>query len=522
MSTPTLAVAAQEALAGRLRAVAPILLPAGSLPAIDADPAIDAAAVFDVVVEAVVADLTDERIWLLLTALAAGYPTRGEIDATRRRFQLDSGINLRMFLLDAALLRVTSARTATTGIDLVVGGVIVDVDHSAKHDLHTGIQRVARNLLPFWDSTRSIIPAAWSDSSTSLRRLSTTESDRVIRWATRDHESRRDLDEIDGGDLPPTPLLVPWRSVVVLVEVPSGPANDVLAALGAASGNKLVGIAYDAIPIVSADAVPPVESMKFARYLTAVKFAARMAGISRAATAEIGGFARMLPTQGLVGPIVSEVSLPSAGRPEAPRRSRALLGGAVPMVLSVGSHEPRKNHLAVLYAAETLWREGLSFSLQFIGGSGWGDDFPRVAADLKAAGRRVEVRKGVSDRELDAAMSDAVFTVFPSLHEGYGLPVAESMAHGTPVITSNFGSMAEIAADGGALTIDPRDDAALIAAMRLLLTDESELGRLRQEITQRPQRGWSDYADELWAAIVAPELAELAGPTTTSPITEGI
>ena len=157
--------------------------------------------------------------------------------------------------------------------------------------------------------------------------------------------------------------------------------------------------------------------MKFAGYLTAVKFASRMAGISVAASAEIAGFVRMLPTQGLVGPIVSEVSLPagpSARKGLQPTRERQ----AIPMLLSVGSHEPRKNHLAILYAAEVLWREGLRFSLQFVGGSGWGDDFPRLADDLKAAGRPVEVRKGVTDSELDQAYDEAAFTIFPSLARG--------------------------------------------------------------------------------------------------------
>ena len=179
------------------------------------------------------------------------------------------------------------------------------------------------------------------------------------------------------------------------------------------------------------------------------------------------------------------------------------------MVLSVGSHEPRKNHLAILFAAEMLWREGPAFQLVFIGGSGWGDEFPEAAADLKAAGRKVDVRKGVSDSELSSTLSSALFTVFPSLHEGYGLPVAESMAHGTPVITSNFGSMAEIASDGGALTIDPRSDVALTDAMRTLLTDHSEIERLRIEIANRPRRDWSEYATELWDAIVDPELVNV-------------
>lgn len=574
MTRSSLAVEAQRALASRLRSVAPILLHPLAVPERCPDPAADAAEVFEQIVSAVERDAGADRIWLLLTAMSAVYPTRSEVDSTRRRFELESSIDLRMQLLDGSLEKVRAMGTATTEIEVLVGAVVVDVDHSAKHDLHTGIQRVSRNLLPLWDTDRDIVPAAWSGTTTALRRLTRDESNRVIRWVERDaakmtatetgakkHDTWADptdepstdessteessteewVDDEPSTDDPSSQewsaedagtartnahaprerMVVPWRSVVVMVEVPPPDANDRLAAVGSVSGNKLVGIAYDAIPVVSADAVPPVESMKFARYLTAVKFATRMAGISAAATAEIGGFVRMLPTQGLVGPAVTEVSLPATDRATGRQPTGRRAPGVVPTVLSVGSHEPRKNHLAILYAAEVLWRTGLRFSLEFIGGSGWGDDFPRRAADLKAAGRPVLVRKSISDAELHQAFSTALFTVFPSLHEGYGLPVAESMAHGTPVITSNFGSMAEIAADGGALTIDPRDDDALTEAMRTLLTEPAEVARLTKEIANRPRRGWADYAAELWDAIVEPELAVLAPPRSLEPAREG-
>lgn len=518
MSRSDPADAARQALSQRLRAAAAVMLPAGATSASAVvDPATDAAEVFELLVRKIEDHPVDDHVWLLLTALSADFPTRGDIDRTRRRFQLDPPTKLRMFLLDGALQRIARAGTALAEIDLVVGGVIVDVDFTAKNDLHTGIQRVSRNLLPLWMADHAVVPAAWNPACGILRELHPTELDRVVKWGLP--IATASLHDSETTDRRPRRMLVPWRSVVVMVEVPPPAGNDRLAALGSSSGNKLVGIAYDAIPIVSADTVPPVESMKFARYLTAVKFASRMAGISASATAEMDGFTAMLPTQGLVGPTVIQVSLPAASPRGQARKSPPGRPGAAPMVLVVGSHEPRKNHLAILHAAEGLWRTGLEFDLQFIGGSGWGEDFPRQAADMKAAGRPVEVRKGVSDGDLEQAMSDAVFTVFPSLHEGYGLPVAESMAHGTPVITSEHGSMAEIAADGGALMIDPRDDAALGRAMRLLLTNPDELVRLRRQILDRPQRGWADYAAELWQAIVAPELAGLtgtAGPTGTA------
>ena len=78
--------------------------------------------------------------------------------------------------------------------------------------------------------------------------------------------------------------------------------------------------------------------------------------------------------------------------------------------------------------------------------------------------------------------------------------------------------MAEIGSAGGAVLIDPRDDVALTDAIRKLLTVPSELARLVAAIADRPARSWSDYASELWDAIVQPELAVLARASVEEPI----
>ena len=148
----------------------------------------------------------------------------------------------------------------------------------------------------------------------------------------------------------------------------------------------------------------------------------------------------------------------------------------------------------------------MRFDLQLIGGPGWTDaGLAPAVARLQDAGWPLETIGRVSDGQLWSALREAAFTVFISLHEGYGLPVAESLACGTPVITSNFGSQQEIAERGGCLTVDPRDDDAVTAAMRLLLDDPATLERLRSEAVGRQRRTWEEYATELWATLVDTE-----------------
>jgi glycosyltransferase involved in cell wall biosynthesis len=395
-----------------------------------------------------------------------------------------------------------------SGHDLESGGellvvtdrVVVDVDHSARHDLHTGIQQVVRRTLPLWERDHLILPVAWTDDRAAWRTLSLQERHRVLRRGQ----------EGPAGPNHRQVLVVPWRTVVVLAETPPDLACGRLAALAQYSGNEVVAVGYDCIPVVSADLVPASEPQRFARYLTVLKYASRIAAVSDSAATEFAGFAAAVPAQGLSGPAVLECPLAV----EAPVAilEQSATGAEPPLVVCVASLEPRKNHLALLYAAERLWREGLHFQLLLIAGSGWGEEVPARIRQLQQAGRLVTARRSATDGEVAAAYRSARFSVLPSLHEGFGLPVAESLAWGTPAITSNYGSTQEVAADGGALLIDPRDDAALVDAMRRLLTDDILLATLRQQARARPSRTWEQYAADLWDHLVRPVPHHPTGP----------
>ncbi|HMO11336.1 MAG TPA: glycosyltransferase family 1 protein [Actinotalea sp.] len=379
---------------------------------------------------------------------------------------------------------------------------VVDLDLCARSDFHNGIQRVARETAQRWAQRHQVTPVAWTDTGGSLRDLTRQEELRTTRWSSRHTE-------IDTG-VGPGPaaaagdefgLVIPWHTTVVLAEVPLADRCASLSGLAELSGNAVVAIGYDAIPVVSADLRPLGEANAFAAYLTVIKHSARVAGISTSATVEFEGFSQALASQGLPGPEVREVLLPSDVPPPPPGFRRT--PSARPRVLSVGRTEPHKNHGALLHAAELLWREGLEFDLDLIGAKGWSTS--RVDEQLERltrAGRPVRWLGPVPDDELWAAIRNASFTVFASLHEGFGLPVSESLACGTPVVTTGYGSQGEIAAGGGCLVVDPRDDADLTAAMRRLLTEPGLEDRLRREALERPDRTWDDYAAELWSVLV--------------------
>lgn len=134
-------------------------------------------------------------------------------------------------------------------------------------------------------------------------------------------------------------------------------------------------------------------------------------------------------------------------------------------VLWCGTLEPRKNVGALLRAYALLLDQGTALDLVLVGPRGWGDASAEVAAALEALPTgRIHVLGALDHDDLQRAYASARVFCFPSLWEGFGMPVLEAMAHGTPVVTSRGTSMAEVAGDG-ALLIDPSAPEAIAAAL---------------------------------------------------------
>jgi len=144
--------------------------------------------------------------------------------------------------------------------------------------------------------------------------------------------------------------------------------------------------------------------------------------------------------------------------------------------LFVGSLEPRKN-LKTLLRAMQDWRG--EETLVVVGGSGWLND--ELRKTMAAAGSRVKLVGYVPRADLPALYTLASAFVYPSLYEGFGLPVVEAMACGTPVITSNNSSLGEIATGAALLLEDPLDVVEMASALARLSTDISLRRSLREQ-----------------------------------------
>jgi alpha-1,3-rhamnosyl/mannosyltransferase len=156
--------------------------------------------------------------------------------------------------------------------------------------------------------------------------------------------------------------------------------------------------------------------------------------------------------------------------------ARSRHGLQTPYLLFVGTVEPRKNVELLLDAYQSLPQSIRDqFALVLAGPRGWGPD--RTMARLLHPAPRVRYLGYVPERDLPGLFAGAAAFVYPSLYEGFGFPVAQAMAAGTPVITSSVSSLPEIAG-GAALLVDPRSQAELRGAMLEVLTSPSKRAEL--------------------------------------------
>lgn len=152
--------------------------------------------------------------------------------------------------------------------------------------------------------------------------------------------------------------------------------------------------------------------------------------------------------------------------------------GDGPLILSLGTIQPRKNYVRLVEAFSQLPQPDTK--LVIVGGKGWLSEPLYQRIDELQMTERVIMPGFADDQDLPALYSAASVFAFPSLYEGFGLPVLEAMACGTPVVASNVSSVPEVAGDA-ALLIDPYDVDQIRDNIVRLLSDET----LRKDLALR-------------------------------------
>jgi glycosyltransferase involved in cell wall biosynthesis len=166
-------------------------------------------------------------------------------------------------------------------------------------------------------------------------------------------------------------------------------------------------------------------------------------------------------------------------------------------VVVVGTREPRKNLARLLAAWRQLDRDA---DLVVVGPEGWGDVTDGSDTSGSGSPPNVSMVGFVDDRTRDALYTGATASAYPSLFEGFGLPVLESMALGCPVVTSAGTATEELVVDGAGVAVDPTDVDAIAAGLASVLDDPA----LRQTLRERGSRRAAEFT---WRAAAAQTVA---------------
>jgi glycosyltransferase involved in cell wall biosynthesis len=377
--------------------------------------------------------------------------------------------------------------------------LLVDVTHTSHTRARTGVQQVTRSLcaalrdeaLPVchdpyrgaWRPLRAferanlVSPAAATQRRSARWPWAARLRSRLARWAGAG------TPELSGD----AGLLVP--------EVFSATVGAALPALLQRVTGPRVAVFHDALPLQFPELTPRSTVARFPHYLRELLAFDGIAAVSAASRDALSGYWQWLGV-----PATPPILVLPHGLDPVAATARPPQPGGEPEVLCVGSLEPRKNHLALLTACDRLWAEGYRFRLRLIGlANAQAAPVLQRLAELHTQRRPVHYDGPVGEAELHAAYDRCAFTVYPSLGEGFGLPVAESLAHARPCLCLGQGATAEVARGGGCVELPAVDPPALAAGLRQLLDDPAEIARLAVAARQRRFRTWSDYVRELRA-----------------------
>ncbi len=384
----------------------------------------------------------------------------------------------------------------------------LDVTSSCKSPMSTGVQRVVRSLHRALKSRTPVQPVIWDEPLASYCRLCAREqaflepaSGSVFASAAEPETAanpwpwskvqRHFAHRLCRLDL--AARLRPGDGIFV-PEIFQDRRIEWFSALPTDASIRRVAFFHDAIVWRHPELCPPRRHARFEEYMAGLAGFHEIVANSEQSASDLRDFwqSRGLPSPPPVTP--HPLAIDEAGGPR-PRRAAP----ASRSVLCVATLEARKNHLTLLAAAEHLWIEGVAFELNLIGRTTrhWGGRVIAEIERLQKAGRPVRWQMHVDDNRLRRAYADCLFTVFPSLVEGFGLPILESLWHGKPCVCADRGAIAETARGGGCRTIDVSSSDAIADAMRDLLTGAEALTALAHEAAARVFPTWADYADWL-------------------------
>ena len=382
--------------------------------------------------------------------------------------------------------------------------LLLDTSHTSHTRAQTGVQRVVRAIFASLSAKEPVEPVCFDPHQETWRTLQSWEKTILADTVAAGSAHRSTQWPLNvrltgyGRRLFNAKATCPTGDALVVPEIFSAKIARAYPALFACVRGPRVAIFHDAVALKLPELTPAKTVARFPSYLCELLAFDGVAAVSEDSRQSLIDYWQWLGVQN-PPPVVAITNAVEFSGNEHSSNASAPPTNATPVILCVGSLEGRKNHLALLNACEQLWAQGLHFQLRLIGLAHpqTGRSALEKVHALQAAGWPLRYDGPVDDATLSAAYAESTFTVYPSLMEGFGLPVQESLAHGKPCICSQRGALGESAKGGGCLTLEQVDSAHLTTALGLWLSSPSSLEIAREEIRNRHFKSWPTYADEL-------------------------
>ena len=383
--------------------------------------------------------------------------------------------------------------------------VLVDVTNSSADPANPGVVRVTRRLCSWLQRfpTLELVFGAWHPETATYTFLNHTRRKflesfggpkdglGLLATSSREISLTQYMEALGMSRLSRPILFMPE----VMFDGQAGARRDWAKKHGYASA----AILYDLIPVLHQGLCGANVSAGFPAYLEALVTMNAVWSISRHT---LDDFKRYVAQAGLTLPPAYEaIQLPgqfgdlSRRNGGSGRRKQQEI-----RILCVSTLEPRKNHLRLVEAFQKLRENRPDLSLRLVLVGNQYASSPEIVQNIQAASQRDPAIQWVGiidDERLADEYCSATFTVYPSLIEGFGLPILESLWMGRPCLTHNQGVMHELAEDGGCVATDMTDVDTIERELERLATDETLISELTQSASKREISNWEGYATEL-------------------------
>jgi glycosyltransferase involved in cell wall biosynthesis len=381
--------------------------------------------------------------------------------------------------------------------------VIMDVTNSAIDPANSGVIRVTRRLgrelqkyedpcFVRWDreNQRYVLPVP--EECHQLAQFNGPVESRPERISPG-YERRKELDQLLGG-------LRAERPWLLLTETLNEVAFRHIRFYARARGFRLAAVFHDAIPVLRPELCNDEVRNNHAAYMKGLAECDVVIPVSQYSAQCLRDF---WEGQSIDGCQVTANLLP--GEFFGTSRSLRPVDRDNPVhLVCVSTLEPRKNHNTLVRACLRMAEEhsAINWKLTLVGNKYAGAlDIADFVEDASRRDPRIQWLGVVDDAALQRLYEEATFTVYPSVIEGFGMPILESIWHGRACICSDEGVMAELARGGGCLTVKVSDERLLSNAIARLATSKSLREKLESEAARRAVKTWDEYGQDILLAL---------------------